>query len=143
MSMEVYVFLKKSDLPVVSIWQRSIGDSGLLVDLDLIFDPTKDSGFVPCKLRGSGTGFEYFLSPIDDIASSYPDLKEVVQPYDSAATFSWGSRLDECAVALVAAATLAASSSGVMYDPQEGLEYQGADALRHAQEVYKQVLAII
>jgi hypothetical protein len=143
MSMEIYVFLKKADLPVANIWQQSVKKFDFLVDLDPAFDPIKDSGFVACKLHGTGTGFGYFLSSIDDITSSYPDLREMAQPYDAAATFSWGSCLDECAVALVAAATLTASSSGVMYDPQEGLQYDGANALRCAQDVYKQVSATI
>ena len=142
MSMDVYVFLKKSDLPPVNIWQNSLAEFDFPVDLYSTFDPNKDSGFVPCKLRGAVTGFEYFLSPIGEIASTYPDLKEMAQLYDTAAVFSWGSRLDECAVALIAAATLATSCSGIMYDPQGGLQYVGASALRYAREIYKQVSAI-
>jgi hypothetical protein len=140
MSMEVYVFLKRSDLPLVGSWQQAVRDSNFPVDLYPTFDPAKDSGFVPCKFRDATSGFEYFLSSSDDIASSYPDLKEAVRSYDSATTFSWGSRLDECAVALIAAATLAALSSGVMYDPQDGLQYDRASALKYAQEVCEQLL---
>jgi hypothetical protein len=141
--MEVYVFLNKSDLPAVEDWQRSIQNADFPIDLHAAFNPTKDSGFVPSKLRGKETGFEYLCSPAEEVASAYPDLKGADRLFDSVAIFSWGARMDECAVALVAASTLAASTSGIMFDPQEGRQYDGHGALKVARETYEQILAAI
>ena len=143
MSMEVHIFLKKSDLPSLSAWQQTLRETDFPVGLHPTFDPIKDSGFVPTKMGELETGFEYFLSPKDEVVSSYPDLVGAVQSFDTAVTFSWGGDLAECAAALAAAAALATSSSGVMYDPQEGVLFESTGALKYANDVWEQVASAL
>jgi hypothetical protein len=139
MSMDIYVFLNKADFPSVNTWQTAIRDAGFPVELSGAFDPLKDSGFVPCKLREIESGFDYFFSPINDAISAYPGMAETVCRYDSTAVFVWRGRLEECAVALAAAATLTASSTGVLYDPQEDRQYDGSNVLKYAREMFEQI----
>jgi hypothetical protein len=141
--MDVYVFLKRSDLPSLKAWQQALQDADLPIDLDPAFDLAKNSGFVPNKLGELDTGFHYFLSPADEVVSSYPDLTQAAQPFDTVAIFSWGANLDECVAALAAAAALAISSSGIMYDPQKGILFEKDDALKYAHEVWEQVAGTV
>jgi hypothetical protein len=116
MSLEIYVFLNKEALSPMTTWDTSIRSRGFDVVLAPGFDPLNHSGFVPCSFSGSDGGFEYYLGSRDDVASVYPDLKALVEGYDSVVSFIWDGDLAECATAIVAAAALTSVNSGLMYD---------------------------
>ncbi|MBL6936723.1 MAG: hypothetical protein ISS15_07535 [Alphaproteobacteria bacterium] len=143
MSLEVYVFIKEVNIPTAESWQASIDRAGFPMTFAPGFEPLKDKGFVPCTFDGVAAGFEYVLSEIDEVASSYPNLQEKVRGYDSVVTFRWGSRLRECAVALLAASSLTDSVSGFMYEPQEGLEIQSSQALEYASRTLMDLRAMM
>jgi hypothetical protein len=63
-SVDLIVYLRRSAMPSPSAWQQAIRATGLSVELDHDFDPDTFSGFLPCKLRGAKSGFEYFAGQV-------------------------------------------------------------------------------
>jgi hypothetical protein len=143
MSIDVYVFLKKSNLPSATAWQAAILAAGLPVALHGVFDPSKDNGFVPCRFENADTGFEYSMSSANEICAAYPGLNDLIQSYDTAITFSWGGDIKEFAVAIVAAGVLAHLCSGVMYDPQESTRFSDLESLAYARNTLASIGAMV
>jgi hypothetical protein len=106
---------------------------GLPVELDHDFEPDDFSGFLPCKLRGMASGFEYFADKL-----SPADAKEVGAPpgSDFSVTLATHSDLRELACSAVAAGALAHASGGLLVDPQSGESYAASDALTWAAETF-------
>src|SRR6202030_1973183 len=70
MSVDLIVYLRRSAMPSPSAWQQAITATGLPVEIDTDFDPDTFSGFLPCKLRGAASGFEYFPGPMSPAEAS-------------------------------------------------------------------------
>ena len=126
MSVDLIVYLRRSAMPSPSAWQRAIAATRLLVELDTDFDPDTFSGFLPCKLRGAQSGFEYFagpLSPAEATESGAPPESDFL------VTLVTHSDLREFACSAVAAGALAQASGGLLVDPQSGESFPAADAI--------------
>ena len=143
MSIDIHVFLNRVAVPAADTWQDAICQADLPVEFGATFDPLNDSGFAPCTLEASGTGFEYSLSEREDIASVYPDLGQQVLRYDSVISFSWSSNLRECAAAMIAAGVLTSLSSGLLYDPQENLRVGAAEGVSYARTRFAEVKSVM
>ena len=117
MSVDLIVYLRRSAMPSPSVWQQAITATGLPVELDTDFDPDTFTGFLPCKLRGAVSGFEYFASPL-----SPDEASEVGAPSgsDFSVTVVAHSNAKEFACSAVAAGVLAQASGGLLVDPQSG-----------------------
>lgn len=133
MSVDLIVYLRRSAMPAPSAWQRAIAATGLPVELDHDFDPDTFSGFLPCKLRGAVSGFEYFAGRL-----SPAEAAEVGAPpgSDFSVTLVTHSDLKEFACSAVAAGVLALVSSGLLVDPQSGESFPAADAVAWATEQF-------
>jgi len=138
-SQDIHVFLNKSDLPSAPAWQEAMQLADLPTEFDAAFDPLRSCGFVACKFNNSGTGFEYLLSSQEDVASAYPALKHLVRTYDSTVTFTWGHDRNECAVAMISAAILTTLCSGMMYDPQDDLQFIGTRAVDYVRKLITEI----
>jgi hypothetical protein len=134
MSQEFYVFLKRSDMPTPEQWQQAITKSGFELQLDHDFDPFVFTGFLPCKLSGNVTGFEYYFSAKGDIAGPETYLAASTTPFDSVVTFVWGGNLTEMAAVMMAAGSLADSCPSLMHDPQDDSSINNEDALGYARQ---------
>ena len=132
-SVELIVYLRRSAMPTPVDWQQAIRDAGFPVELDTDIDPDKFSGFLPCKLRGVTSGFEYFVSWLSDARAA-----EVGAPAstDFSVTLVTHSDLREYACSVAAAGTLAWASGGLLFDPQSSETFVGADAVKWAIEQF-------
>jgi hypothetical protein len=133
MSVDLIVYLRRSSMPTPTAWQRAITDAGFPVEMDTDIDPDTFSGFLPCKLRGAVSGFEYFggrLSPSDAAEVGAPPGS------DFSVTLVTHSDLKEFACSAVAAGALAQASNGLLVDPQSGESFPAANAMAWASEQF-------
>lgn len=108
---------------------------GLPVEIDTDFDVDEFSGFLPCRLRGVPSGFEYFasrLSPAEAVEANAP------AGADFEVTLVTHSDLSEFACSAAAAGALAQASGGLLVDPQAGESFEAADAAVWAAEQFAQ-----
>jgi len=131
MSIDLIVYFRRSAMPTPAGWQQAIREAGFPVELDTDIDLDTFSGFLPCKLRGAETGFEYFAGQM-----SASEVAELGAPpgSDFSVTLVTHSDLREFACSAVAAGVLGVASGGLLVDPQSGESFAGADALRWAAE---------
>ncbi len=134
MSTELHVLLPAEELPTVHEWQTAIQAHGFDLVLDSTLNLHTDAGFTPAVYKGQETGFEFDLSPASDIADLYREVGDLLEGRDFSANFRWGSDLSECAAATIAAAVLAATTAGILYNPQEGVADRDAAAITTAQQ---------
>lgn len=136
MSVDLIVCLRRSAMPSPAAWQQAIAAMGLPVELDTDFDPDTFSGFLPCKLRGALSGFEYFTGRL-----SSEEAAEMGAPVgaDFSVTLVTHSDLTELACSTVAAGALARASGGLLVDPQSGESFQAADAASWAAEQFAEI----
>jgi hypothetical protein len=133
MSVDLIVYLRRSAMPSPSAWQQAIRATGLPVELDHDFDPDTFSGFLPCRLRGTASGFEYFAGRL-----SPAEAAEVGAPLgsDFSVTLATHSDLKEFACSAVAAGALAQISGGLLVDPQSGESFTAGDAVAWSTEQF-------
>lgn len=127
------VYLRRSAMPAPAAWQQAIAATGLPVMLDDDFDPDTFSGFLPCKLRGVASGFEYFanrLSPAEAAERGAP------LGADFSVALVTHADLKEFACSAVAAGALAHASGGLLVDPQSGELFPASDAVAWAAEQF-------
>jgi hypothetical protein len=132
MSVDLIVFLRRSAMPSPSDWQQVIRATGLPVELDVEFDADTFKGFLPCKLRGVVSGFEYYASPL----SPKEAAEAGASGSDFSVTFVTHSDLKEFACSVVAAGALAQASGGLLVDPQSGESFAAPDAMAWATDQF-------
>jgi hypothetical protein len=123
-AVELYAFVNRSEIPSGEAWRQALAALGLPLELDPELDPLSDTGFSPCTLRGSATGFEIFLENAGDL-----DRPDAAAHFDSAIVFRWGSDLAECASALGAAAALRRAANAFVYYPADDMAYSDESLL--------------
>jgi hypothetical protein len=129
-SADLIVNLQRSAMPTLAGWQQAIRDVDFPVELDIDdFDPDTFSGFLPCKLHGTESGFEYFAEPM-----SPAEAKEVGAPAgaDFSVNLNTHSDLRDFACSAVAAGVLAWHSKGQLVNPQSGQSFEAEAAVRWA-----------
>jgi hypothetical protein len=133
MSVDLIVYLRRSAMLTPVGWQQAICDAGFPVELDTDIDLATFSGFLPCKLRGVLSGFEYFAGLLSE-----PGANEVgaAPGSDFSVTLVTHSDLREFACAAAAAGVLARVSGGLLVDPQSGESFAASDALEWAAEQF-------
>ena len=126
MSYDLFVYLRRSDMPTPVAWRDAIVSSGFPVALHTDFDLDSFTGFLPCPVNDQISGFEYYVSKVD----SY-DAKRLQLPAgtDFSVQFSIGARALEVVSALAASSVLAAISGGTLNDPQTGESIPGSAAV--------------
>ncbi len=134
MSMELYVFLNRSEMLTPELWQQAITKCGFELQLDHDFDPFIFTGFLPCRLSERVTGFEYYFSGKEDIAGPETYLAASTAALDSVVTFVWGGNFTEMAAVMMAAGALADSTISLLHSPEADSSVPGRDALGYARE---------
>lgn len=122
MSVDLNVFLKRSQLPAPTDWSNAILEMGFEAQLDTDFDLENFTGFLPCKYKRVESGFEYYSDEIAEV-----DQAESGGDYNI--TFTTGSDLREAITSLIAAGVLAKMCEGTLYDPQSGESYPASAAI--------------
>ena len=137
--MELHVLLQDSALPSRDKWQAGINESGFKLVLDETLDLREQTGYSPSLYNGVQTGFEFDLSPAEDITSSYEALANQAGPGSISANFRWGGNMRELFAASIASAVLAKITSGIVYDPENDLCSTGDEALASARQLIETV----
>jgi len=118
-------------MPTPADWQAAIANAGFPVQLDYDFDVDTFTGFLPCRVNGELSGFEYYSSKIS--VSEASEL-EVPAPLDFSVTFQTVSRPMELVAAAAASGALAAATDGLLIDPQSDEQYSGKSAIEWAEK---------
>lgn len=120
MANEQFAFLKSSRVPTRDQWQQAIDRAGFDLKLDLTFEPTKNSGFVPCKLNGAESGVEMYFDDSSDFMEAFA---EVAADRDCCISFRWGGGMQECACAMIASFALASEFDAIVsYEGEQPYE---------------------
>lgn len=114
MSVDVFVFLRKQDLPPVDAWQAQLDALGALVRLDGGVDPRTHTGYWPADLDGATSGFEFFTGSLS--ATFGPTAPPGIGDRDLVAQFVTHSDMRELKCSMLAAAALAEAGDGVVFD---------------------------
>ena len=132
-SVDLIVYLRRSAMPTPTAWQHAITTAGFPVEMDIDFDPDTFSGFLPCKLRGEQSGFEYFAGPLSEV-----ERAEVDAPAgsDFSVTLVTHSDLREFACSVAACSATAQASGGLLVDPQSGDSFLATDVVAWASEQF-------
>jgi hypothetical protein len=125
-SLELYAFLEV--LPDRGNWQAAIEQTGVDLQLDPDLDLNRHKGFSPCKLEGTSSGFELYVSTASEVIRDYPSAGAAAGARGHAICCRWGGDLAEAACVLVANLALARNFGGIVYDPAEDVVCD-ADAL--------------
>src|SRR5438128_532373 len=129
MSYDLFVYLRRTDMPTPVAWRDAIVDAGFPVALYTDFDIDSFSGFLPCPVNGEISGFEYYVSTVD--AKHAAEL-QLAAGADCAVQFSIGARPLEVVSVLAASSVLANISGGTLNDPQTSESVPGNAAVTWA-----------
>lgn len=121
MSLELYVFLPRDQVPDRATWQQEIDRLGFGVVLDPELDLDHDSGFSPTRVADQASGFELVLEDTAAVIQDFPDLDLELQDRDCVITFRWGGDFLACACVMAAAAALVDAFQALVYDPEENV----------------------
>ena len=119
-----------------SEWQDAITKASFRVQLDHDFDIDTFTGFLPCRLDGELTGFEYYPSKVSTVEVRQLDLPAAT---NFCVTFRIGGRPSELVSAVAASSSLALASGGTLIDPQEHERYARENAIQWAREKITQL----
>jgi hypothetical protein len=135
MSIELYAFLTKNNVPSQIEWQKSIDKFGFDFKIDPELKPFVDSGFSPCKLSGEVSGFEIYYETSKSITNDYPEILEMLDERDCCISFRFGGDVKELISSLIASASLIKSFDALVYDPSENVFYQADDIIEEVHQL--------
>ena len=117
MSLNTLVILRDDQLPSIAQWQRALYDAGINLQLDAIEDLRGHTGYLPAKLNGIDSGFEWYFGPVDEVFGQTPDG---IGGRGHAASFVTHGEVHETLCALYAAGVLTGISNGLFFDEDAG-----------------------
>ncbi|HUO18529.1 MAG TPA: hypothetical protein VMU44_02090 [Steroidobacteraceae bacterium] len=120
MSVELLVILAASKAPDWALWNQALWDTRAPASLSRSEDLKRFSGFLPVRVRGRATGFEFLNESGTDVAVRYPLLAQVPVANPVVYSLSYGVHPEECAAVFLSAAVLVSRFDGIAFDPQQG-----------------------
>ncbi len=116
MTMQTYVFMKKTDVPTLDELQTAITDNGFDYQLPEGMDLfEKSSTFIEGKFEGLESCFDYLFDPYDANDWEWTvDDKKLLNSPDCLAVFNTFSNAQEIVGMLVTSSVLTKISNGVM-----------------------------
>jgi hypothetical protein len=139
MSMELYVFLNRSDMLSPAQWQQAIDSNSFDLQLDHDFNQFTFTGFLPCNLAHRCTGFEYYFSAKQDVAPPGTYLASPAAPFDSVVSFIFGGDFNELTAVLMASASLAHTCPSLLHLANDDSSVPGDQALSYARQQLQQI----
>jgi hypothetical protein len=135
------VFLKRDRLPVAGDWARTLRDAGFDVQMSTEFDTRTHSGYVPCPDERIGFEYyvEFFTTPTLEIGATGA---RAIGDRDAVVSLRFSGRAADRAAAVAAAATLAASTDGVLFDTESGHFIASDQALAWGRNEHYQPTAV-
>lgn len=131
MSVDLEVFLERSKLPSLGEWAQAISSEGFSLAFPEPVDITKHTGYLPAILGAEESGFEFFVSDLNEPDDLPEDVGEMLSTANASANFNCHG-MDEILAATAAAAVLAHLTDGVVFDPQGGGVLRGQEAIARA-----------
>lgn len=132
MSQEQTAYLIRASVPERQALQTAINALGFDCKIDGSYVSFKSSGFLPCVLNGSNSGFEVYFDSVRDLLQDSPDLVGPVGNRDVAISFRWGGDMAECACVLIVSAALAKSFGAVVHYSDDDLFYSAEQCVDEA-----------
>ena len=133
MSVDVFVFLKRSNLPSTDEWQETLTklNTGLLLDAEC--QAEDHSGYWPASFPdGLSAGFEFLLSPV---AEGFGPVDFDIGDRDFVANFITHSDMRELKGSMFAAASLAVAADGLVFDEETGDVMPPLELLQQARNI--------
>lgn len=134
MSIDLTVYMVRTEMPSPSEWAEAIVDAGFPAELDAELDVDEFSGFLPCRYAGADAGFEYSSGPIE-----FVDELELPSDFDFSVTFTTHSSMRELASSVVSAAVLCSLCGGILVDPQGDVAVAADGAIAWAREQLEEI----
>ncbi|WP_147081151.1 hypothetical protein [Methylobacterium haplocladii] len=131
MSLEAYVLFDR-EIAAISDWQRGLDELGFPLSLASEKALKALQGHLPAWWNGREAGFECGLCDAGELSHIYDDI-DLKGAWRHAMAFNWGT-LPGCAGALMAAAALTHATGGVLFDPQESVVLDPAEAVSYARD---------
>jgi hypothetical protein len=131
--MEMHVFFRGKP-PAKAALARTLRQLGFPLTIpDAKGSLTKQSGYLPMKLRREETGVEFDIFE-DRAAIAEYTTRGIDLSYERVANFRWGSDSQECIAALCSAAALAKLTGGVVFEETEGKVLSVPEAIAAARK---------
>jgi hypothetical protein len=136
MSLQQTAYIARANVPDRAALQAAVDALGFDCKIDAFYVPFECSGFLPCVLAGTESGFEIYFDSAADVLSDFPQLKERVGNRDVAITFRWGGDMAECACVLIVSAALAKATGAIVH-------YQDDDMLYSTEQLVEEARAAL
>jgi hypothetical protein len=120
MSIELLVVLAASKAPDWASWNQALLDAHVPASLARSVNLRRYTGFLPVRVEGRATGFDFLVESASDLTAQYPALATLPLSEPIAYSLSFGVRPEECAAAYLSASVLVSRFQGVVFDPQAG-----------------------
>jgi hypothetical protein len=132
MSLQQTAYVARANVPDRSALQAAVDGLGFDCKIDAFYVPFQCSGFLPCVLAGSGSGFEIYFEEAADVLSAFPNLLGTVGSRDVAITFRWGGNMSECACVPIVSAALAKTFGAIVNYQDDDIVYSGDQLVEEA-----------
>jgi hypothetical protein len=125
MSLQQTAYVARANVPDRAALQAAVDALGFDCKIDKFYVPFQCSGFLPCVLGGSESGFEIYFDAAADVMSDFRNLAGIVGSRDVAITFRWGGDMSECACVLIVSAALAKMFGAIVHYQDDDIVYSG------------------
>ena len=126
-------------VPNHSQFQAAINATGFSLVLDTFYQPFESSGFHPCKLNGSDSGFEILWQPIQEIVNIWPQLRDIIQDRDACLTLVWHGDMAQCASVLIVSAALARDFDAIVFYHDDEIVYTADQLMTEARSAVEAI----
>ena len=132
MSLQQTAYVARAHVPDRAALQAAVDALGFDCKIDTFYVPFQCSGFLPCVLAGSESGFEIYFEAAADVLPDFPNLAGTVGSRDVAISFRWGGDMSECACVLIVSAALAKSFGAIVHYQDDDMLYSGDQLVQEA-----------
>jgi len=139
MSLQQTAFVVRTQVPDRTALQAAVDVLGFDCKIDAFYVPFQCSGFLPCLLAGTKSGFEIYFESASDVLSEFSHLSESVGKREVAITFRWGGDMSECACVLIVSAALAKSFGAIVHYQDDDILYSGDQLVEEARSALQAI----
>jgi hypothetical protein len=139
MSLQQTAYVNRANVPDRAALQAAVDALGFDCKIDTYYVPFQCSGFLPCVLAGSESGFEIYFETAADVLRDFPNLAGTVGNRDVAITFRWGGDMSECACVLIVSAALAKAFGAIVHYQDDDMLYSDAQLVAEARSALQAI----
>lgn len=139
MSLQQTAYIERANVPDRAALQAAVHALGFDCKIDTYYVPFHCSGFLPCVLAGSQSGFEIYFEAAADVLRDFPNLAGTVGNRDVAMTFRWGGDMSGCACVLIVSAALAKAFGAIVHYQDDDMLYSDAQLVEEARSALQAI----